>query len=136
LSGSLRIFQLQHADLPSEFPALKSLDALPNNLPNQVKSFVGREREVAQVKDLLLTSRLLTLTGAGGSGKSRLSIRVAAEVAEQYPDGLWFGAATRSERSLLEPFHFQENSQTQEQLLGPAALAVLVGPSGRPERQG
>jgi predicted ATPase len=90
LSGSLHIFQLQHADLPWDFPALKSLDALPNNLPNQVTSFVGREQEVAQVKDLLLTCRLLTLTGAGGSGKSRLSIQVAAEVLEQYPDGLWF----------------------------------------------
>jgi predicted ATPase/class 3 adenylate cyclase len=90
LSGSLHVFQLLHLSLPSNFPALKSLDTVPNNLPTQVTSFVGREREVARVKELLATSRLLTLTGVGGSGKSRLSVQAAAELLEQYVDGVWF----------------------------------------------
>jgi len=90
LSGSLHVFQLLHADLPSDFPALKSLDTVPNNLPTQVTSFVGRERELARVKELLGTSRVLTLTGVGGTGKSRLSVQAAAELLEHYPDGVWF----------------------------------------------
>lgn len=61
-----------------------------NNLPTQVTSFIGREREAAQVKELLRTSRLLTLTGVGGSGKSRLSLQAAAELLDQYPEGVWF----------------------------------------------
>ncbi len=61
-----RIFQVVHPQLPSEFPPLKSLDTLPNNLPRQLTSFIGREREMAEVKRLLSTTYLLTLTGAGG----------------------------------------------------------------------
>ena len=85
-----RVFQLCHPDLPSDFPALKSLDALPNNLPRQLTSFVGREPEIAQVRELLDATRLLTLTGAGGSGKTRLVLQAAADVLDQYPDGVWF----------------------------------------------
>ena len=67
----------------------ESLDARPNALPRELTSFVGREREVDEVKRLLATTSLLTLTGSGGSGKTRLSQRVAADLAESYPDGLW-----------------------------------------------
>ena len=63
---------------------------LPNNLPEQVTSFIGREKEIEAVKTLLDTTRLLTLTGSGGSGKTRLSLQVAADVLEAYPDGTWF----------------------------------------------
>ena len=63
-----------------------------NNLPPQFTSFIGREREIALVREMLSTARLLTLTGAGGSGKTRLSIRVATGLLEEevYPDGAWF----------------------------------------------
>ena len=90
LSGPLHVFQLLHAELAADFPALKSLDSIPNNLPVQVTSFVGREHELTQAKSLLAKSRVLTLTGPGGSGKSRLSIHAAATLLEQFPDGVWF----------------------------------------------
>jgi predicted ATPase/class 3 adenylate cyclase/Tfp pilus assembly protein PilF len=85
------VFQLLHPDLPAEFPPLRSLDNadLPNNLPQQLTSFIGREKESAEVQALLRKTRLLTLTGSGGSGKTRLSLQVAADVLEDYPDGVW-----------------------------------------------
>jgi predicted ATPase/class 3 adenylate cyclase len=63
---------------------------IPNNLPFQTTSFIGRERELGEVKSLLGSARLLTLLGMGGLGKTRLSLQVAAEVIHQYPDGVWF----------------------------------------------
>ncbi len=90
LARPQRLFQVVVPDLPSEFPPLKTLDSLPNNLPRQLTSFIGREREIAEVKDLLTRALLLTLTGAGGSGKSRLALQVAAELLDQYPDGVWW----------------------------------------------
>jgi class 3 adenylate cyclase len=76
--------------LPSDFPALRSLDARPNNLPLQVTSFIGRERELASAADLLTTTRLLTLTGPGGTGKTRLALQLAADLSDRYPGGIWF----------------------------------------------
>jgi predicted ATPase/class 3 adenylate cyclase len=76
--------------LPMEFPPLRSLDARPNNLPTQLTSFVGRERELAEAGTLLERHRLVTLTGPGGTGKTRLSLQVAANAAEAFPDGIFF----------------------------------------------
>jgi predicted ATPase/class 3 adenylate cyclase len=73
-----------------DFPPLRSLDARPNNLPTQLTSFVGRERELAEAGALLEQNRLVTLTGPGGTGKTRLSLQVAAAAAERYPDGVFF----------------------------------------------
>ena len=86
-----QVFQLQHPSLPTDFPPLRSLNnpALPNNLPQQTTSFVGREKQVADVKELLGRTRLLTLTGAGGSGKTRLSLQVAADLLDGEGDGVW-----------------------------------------------
>ena len=84
------LYQLVTSDLPSQFPALRSLESVPNNLPVQLTSFIGRERELAEVKRLLGSTRLLTLTGSGGTGKTRLSLQAAAELLEQYHDGVWF----------------------------------------------
>jgi class 3 adenylate cyclase len=122
-----RVFQLLHTDLPADFPPLASLNTLPNNLPQQVTSFIGREKEMAEVKRLLgravgsqpsavsggavscqpsavsedspdvtdsqqLTAdgtRLLTLTGSGGTGKTRVSLQVAADMLEGEGDGVW-----------------------------------------------
>ena len=78
--------------LRMEFPPLRSLDARPNNLPTQLTSFVGRERELAEAGALLEANRLVTLTGPGGTGKTRLSLQVAANAAERYPDGVFFVA--------------------------------------------
>jgi predicted ATPase/class 3 adenylate cyclase len=90
LSEPERVFQLDHPDLPSEFPPLMSLESFPNNLPQQLTTFIGRERELEQVKGLLAETRLLTLTGAGGSGKTRLALQVAADLLADYTDGVWF----------------------------------------------
>jgi predicted ATPase/class 3 adenylate cyclase/Tfp pilus assembly protein PilF len=91
LSRPETVFQAMHPALPAEFPPLRSLDnpALPNNLPQQLTSFIGRETQAAEVKALLGKNRLLTLTGAGGSGKTRLSLQVAADLLDQYFDGVW-----------------------------------------------
>ena len=84
------VYQLVHPGLRQDFPVLRSLAATPNNLPQQVTSFIGRERELAEIKSLLETTRLLTLLGMGGLGKTRLSLQIAADVLENYPDGVWF----------------------------------------------
>ena len=102
LSRPERIFQLVVRDLPAEFPPLRSLEVLPNNLPAQVTTFVGRAREMAEAKRLLGTTRLLTLTGPGGTGKTRLSLQVAAEVLDQFPHGVWLvELATVSDATLV-----------------------------------
>ncbi len=88
LSHPQHLFQVVIPNLPSEFPPLKSLDILPNNLPIQLTSFVGRGHEMTEVKRLLSGTRLLTLTGAGGSGKTRLALQVAAELLDHYHDGV------------------------------------------------
>ena len=86
-----RIFQLQAAGLRAGFPPLRSLGnpALPNNLPVQLSSFIGRDREVAEVRALVESARLVTLTGAGGAGKTRLGLQVAAELLDGSGDGVW-----------------------------------------------
>jgi predicted ATPase/class 3 adenylate cyclase len=89
LESPERIYQVAHPAFRREFPALRSLEATPNNLPLQLTSFIGRERELAEVKELLATTRLLTLVGVGGIGKSRLSLQVAANAMDDFPDGVW-----------------------------------------------
>jgi predicted ATPase/class 3 adenylate cyclase len=86
-----RIFQLQAPGLPAEFPPLRSLanPALPNNLPAQLSTFVGRARELSEVRVLVESSRMVTLIGAGGCGKTRLSLQVAAEMLDGTGDGVW-----------------------------------------------
>jgi hypothetical protein len=77
--------------MPTEFPPLRSLGnpALPNNLPTQLSSFIGRGREICEVRALVESSRLVTLTGAGGAGKTRLGLQVAAELLDGSGDGVW-----------------------------------------------
>jgi predicted ATPase/class 3 adenylate cyclase len=106
-----RLVQLEAPGLPHEFPPIRSLDLRPNNLPTQLTSFVGRERELAEVLALLDGSRLLTLTGPGGTGKTRLALQLAAAAADSFPDGLWFVA--------LEPL--------RDAALVPATIARTLG---------
>ena len=95
-----QIFQLTAAGLQTEFPPLRSLGnpALPNNLPAQLSPFIGRDREVAEVRALVGSSRLITLAGAGGAGKTRLGLQVAAELLDGSGDGVLAGGVGRGHR--------------------------------------
>ncbi len=84
-----RLWQVLTPGLPHDFPPLSSLHTTPNNLPILPTSFIGREREIIEGKRLLSGARLLTLTGSGGTGKTRLSLQIAAEVLDTFPNGVW-----------------------------------------------
>jgi predicted ATPase/class 3 adenylate cyclase len=90
LSRADRVFQVSAPGLQHEFPRLASMDAFPGNLPLQVTEFVGRDSELVELAKLLGRSRLVTLTGSGGVGKTRLAIQAAAAAVPDYPDGAWF----------------------------------------------
>jgi predicted ATPase/class 3 adenylate cyclase/predicted Ser/Thr protein kinase len=87
LSRPERVWQL--SDGGEEFPSLRSLNALPHNLPPQLTSFVGREEDAVRLRSLLQAERLVTITGAGGCGKTRLSVQLGAELLDEYADGVW-----------------------------------------------
>ena len=91
LGETERVYQLVHPDLPTEFPPLRSLDARHTNLSRQPSLFVGREREIEEITGLLRDEnvRLLTLTGPGGGGKTRLALQTAAELLDDFPDGVY-----------------------------------------------
>jgi predicted ATPase/class 3 adenylate cyclase len=100
-----RLYQLAVDGLPTTFPPLRSLDARPNNLPVQLTRFIGRQGQLAEIKRRLLNgARLLTLTGPGGTGKTRLAIEVAAETLPAFEDGAWFvDLASVVDHSLVIP---------------------------------
>ena len=100
-----RVFQVIAPDLPSEFPPLRTLENLRNNLPLQPTPLVGREREVAEVCERLRQEevRLLTLTGPGGTGKTRLALQAAADVLEHFEDGVFFVALSDVNDTALVP---------------------------------
>ncbi len=84
-----RVYQLCAPGLTREFPPLRSLDLLPGNLPRQVTTFVGRQAQLVSLAETVRRSSLVTLTGVGGVGKTRLALQVAAEVIAEFPDGAW-----------------------------------------------
>ncbi|HYQ37291.1 MAG TPA: adenylate/guanylate cyclase domain-containing protein, partial [Mycobacterium sp.] len=86
----LGVFQVRAPGLRAEFPPLRALDASPGNLRPAPTSFIGRESEVAEVQAAVKAHRLVTLTGVGGVGKTRLAVEVAARLADEFPDGVWF----------------------------------------------
>ena len=105
------VWQLSHPELADAFPPLRSLDAVTNNLPVQLTSFVGRDTQIDEVSTLVSERRLVTLIGAGGCGKTRFALAVAANVADEYTDGIcWVDLAPLSDPSLV-----------------PAALAGVLG---------
>ena len=113
------LFQVLHPDLPSEFPPVSSLDLRRNNLPRQLTSFIGREKEIAEVRQCFASASLLTLTGAGGSGKTRLALQAAAGLLDQYAHGVWL----------------VELAALSDPALVPKAVALALGvgeESGRP----
>jgi predicted ATPase/class 3 adenylate cyclase/DNA-binding CsgD family transcriptional regulator len=88
---SERVVQLCHPDLVNEFPPLRVAKSIVSqHLPVQLTTFIGREAELAQVRDLLSDNRLVTLTGAGGVGKTRVAVQVAAQIADEFADGVWW----------------------------------------------
>jgi len=89
LAQAMRVFQVTHPRLTDRFPALRSLDAFLGNLPLQVSSLIGRDQEIARTIDALDRARVVTLTGVGGVGKSRLAYQVAAEALPRVRDGAW-----------------------------------------------
>jgi predicted ATPase/class 3 adenylate cyclase len=85
-----RVWQLTVDGLPSDFPPLNSLDARPNNLPEQLTALVGRENDLKQVKTVVVDHRLVTLFGSGGVGKTRVALQIGADLIDRYADGAWF----------------------------------------------
>ena len=106
-----RVYQVCHPDLPSEFPPLRGLESVPNNLPVQLTNFIGRRADVEAVSEALKTARLVTLTGPGGCGKTRLALEVAASLSDDFEDGVWFA----------------DLSATSDPQLVPIAVAAAIG---------
>src|SRR5919202_3714675 len=100
-----RVFQLVASGLPSEFPPLRTLEAYRNNLPPQPTPLIGREKEVSEVCDLLRgeATRLLTLTGPGGTGKTRVALQAAADLLDDFADGVYFVALASVSDPALVP---------------------------------
>jgi predicted ATPase len=90
LATAVGVFQVRAAGLRTDFPALRALDASPGNLRPATTSFIGRESEVAELQAAVKAHRLVTLTGVGGVGKTRLALEVAGRLADEFPDGVWF----------------------------------------------
>jgi predicted ATPase/class 3 adenylate cyclase len=85
----IHLYQVITADLSADFPPLKTLDSFPHNLPIQLTSFIGREKEIAEIKAAFDSARLVTLTGSGGTGKTRLSQEVGAQLLTNFQHGVW-----------------------------------------------
>jgi predicted ATPase/class 3 adenylate cyclase len=90
LSHCEHVYQLVASGLPDSFPPLRSLDILPNNLPRQPTSFVGRDEELAELKALLAKSQVVTIMGTGGVGKTRAALQIGADLLDGSGDGVWF----------------------------------------------
>jgi predicted ATPase/class 3 adenylate cyclase len=90
LPTPVQVFQVQAEGLRTDFPPLRALDASPGNLRAATTSFIGRESEIAELQAAVKAHRLVTLTGVGGVGKTRLALEVAARLADEFPDGVWF----------------------------------------------
>jgi predicted ATPase/class 3 adenylate cyclase/DNA-binding CsgD family transcriptional regulator len=114
LSRAEQVLQLTHADLVEEFPPLRGPDSVTNNLPTQLTPFIGREAELAQLHALLDDARLLTVTGSGGCGKTRLALEAATDRVDRHPDGIWYvelaplGETSSVVAALASVLHVQE----------------------------
>ena len=109
-----KIYQVLHPDLPAKFPPLNSISAIPNNLPLQPTEFIGREREIETLVQRFPGTRLLTLTGPGGTGKTRLALQTAAELLDKYADGVFFVDLTLLNDGTLVPSSIAEELNVKE----------------------
>jgi predicted ATPase/class 3 adenylate cyclase len=121
-----RLFQLVLPDLPSNFPPPRTLDARPNNLPAQLTSFIGRAKTIREIERLLEGTRLLTLTGAGGSGKTRLALELAHRRLSLFEDGAFMVELAPIRDPALVPSRIAE-SLGVPQIPGRTTLEVLEG---------
>jgi predicted ATPase/class 3 adenylate cyclase len=126
LADPERLWQVAAPDLRRDFPPLPPLNAIPNNLPVQLTSFVGRENEIAELKGALNESHLVTLTGAGGTGKTRLSLKIAAEVFDSFPGGLWLLEFAPVTEAALVPYTLANLLELHESAETKATLTELV----------
>ncbi len=120
----IRLYQIMSPELRKEFPPLKTLDARPNNLPVQLTSFIGRQSEMEQIKTLIKKTHLLTLTGSGGAGKTRLALQAAADIIDDFPNGIWFielasvSDSAMVTRTVMKIFNLkEEHEKTPEETL-------------------
>ncbi len=137
LTTAERVFEVRGPGLATGHPPLRSLDALPGNLPRQMTTFVGRDAEIASIAALLRETSFVTLTGVGGVGKTRLSLQVAAEVVPNFPDGAWLcefaplsdpGAVweTMATSLGLQPFPGRNLEETVLEYLSSKRLLIVI----------
>ncbi|MDQ7829652.1 MAG: tetratricopeptide repeat protein [Armatimonadota bacterium] len=119
-----RIWQLLVPGLPADFPPLRTLDTLPNNLPRPLTTFVGRERELGEIAALLQRTRLVTLTGPGGGGKTRLALQVASDLLRRFPDGVWWVELAALRDESLIPQRIAAAVGVHEEVHRPLALTL------------
>ncbi len=120
----MRIYQIISPGIQSDFPPLNTLDARPNNLPVQLTSFIGREKDLSELKKFLSNSRLVTLLGTGGTGKTRLALQAGADIIDEFENGVWFADLSALQDPLLLPQNLEQMfgiserpKQSQEELL-------------------
>jgi predicted ATPase/class 3 adenylate cyclase len=120
------VYQLIADDLSETFPALRSLGGLPNNLPPQLTSFIGRESDLAAIKTLLQNHRLVTLVGTGGAGKTRCAIQAGAELLESFRDGVWLVELAPISDAFLVPAAIARELGMRESLNRPVLDTLLA----------
>lgn len=136
------IFQIVAPGLENDFPPPATLDAQPNNLPSQLSTFVGREREIGDIRDLLATHRLVTISGPGGIGKTRLALQIAADSIGRFKDGSWIvrfedlEVADLAPQAIASVLHIQETPgqaivETLVEALAAKRLFLLLDDSER-----
>jgi predicted ATPase/class 3 adenylate cyclase len=126
------LFQLHHPDLQGDFPAPRTAPGARHNLPKAISSFIGRDRDVAELAELLETARLVTLTGPGGCGKTRLAIEAASASFPVRPDGIWFvDLAPVSDRELVLSVAANAMGVQESRASADSALIDLLS-TGRP----
>jgi predicted ATPase/class 3 adenylate cyclase len=119
IESAERLYQVMAPGLESEFPPVRSLDTMPNNLPRQLSSFVGRDAEIVAAEERLAESNLVTLTGTGGVGKTRLALEIGAHLVTRHPDGVWLvelASLTDSELvddAVATALHIKQRPNTQ-----------------------
>jgi predicted ATPase len=118
LPTPIGVFQVRAAGLRTEFPALRALDASPGNLRAATTSLIGRESEVGELQAAVKAHRLVTLTGVGGVGKTRLALEVAGRLVDEFPDGVWFF----------------ELAAVSDPAAMPDAVAAVLGITQQPDR--